>query len=323
MGTFRITAGTCSGSTAAGSRFRMVVPSGGANGPYVSNNNSTCGDQTYTPLAPGTDGGIVTGGYQPEPDPAFDGSGNSLAARITKPTQFYGVAFSTSTNPVDPQTAVKVGAPTVSVANGKLTGDLRAFAASWNRQEFNQGAPKPDGTSPGNTAAPSGTYNSSTGAFTLDWASLIQGGPFNNFTGQWHLEGTFTPAQGSTNATTATTAPNAGPPTTTSGNSGSSAGTGSGTVAKPTGGATTTTAASSTAAASGPSSTVGTLVAAEPTDASGETDASKNDAPRALATNTSEKSSGVGLFAVLAAIALFGAAGGAWYVLRRRGQTGP
>jgi hypothetical protein len=39
-----------------------------------------------------------------------------------------------------------------------------------------------------------GTYNADTKAYTLDWTSQIIGGPFNNFSGHWHLEGTFEPS---------------------------------------------------------------------------------------------------------------------------------
>ena len=79
---------------------------------------------------------------------------------------------------------------------GKLSGDLSAFAATWNDQAFNQGSPKPGGARPGNTTAPSGTFDPATGAFTLTWTSQIVGGPFNNFTGLWHLEGTFVAPRG-------------------------------------------------------------------------------------------------------------------------------
>ena len=50
-----------------------MVLSGGTNsaGPYFSNSDSTCSDNTYTPLAPGTAGGLVSGNYQPESSPAF------------------------------------------------------------------------------------------------------------------------------------------------------------------------------------------------------------------------------------------------------------
>lgn len=190
VGTFRITAGSCA-SNRSGSFFRMIQPGGSASGPFVTNSDSPCGDKSYTPLRPGSDGGLVTRSYQPQPTPPFDGAGNGKSARITAPQKFYGVDFATATNSTDPQTGTKVPAPEVQVSGNALTGDLRAFAASWNNQHFNQGAPKPDGNTPGNTKRPSGTIDPDTGAFTLEWTSLIVGGPFNNFTGVWHLEGQF------------------------------------------------------------------------------------------------------------------------------------
>jgi hypothetical protein len=294
----------------------MVVPSGGPTGPYVSNNDSTCSDKTYTPLAPGTDGGLVTGSYQAEPDPAFDGSGNSLAGRITKPALFYGVAFSTSTNATDPQTTTHVSTPSISAASGKLSGDLRAFAASWNRQEFNQGAPKPDGSSPGNTAAPSGTYNSATGAFTLDWASQIQGGPFNNFTGQWHFEGTFTPTQGQTSTTSPPSPTNTNSQTATgSGNTGPAGGASGGTSSRAPA-APTTVADAAASANSNPSTTLGTLTP-QSTD-----QAAAAGSEAATASHSRKSSSSVPLM-VVAALVLIAAASGAWYALSRRSRTAP
>jgi hypothetical protein len=194
VGTFRITAGACSGG-ASGSYFRMILPTGNATGPYIDNADSTCaGDKTYTLFTPGTDGGLITGANQPAPSPGFDGKGNSLAVRIIRPVRFFGVAFSVSTNPKDLQTGGTTKLPSLQHDGGKLTGDLSAFAATWNKQAFNQGAPKPDGSSPGNTAPVAGTFDAATNHFSLTWASQIVGGPFDNFTGQWHLEGTFVPA---------------------------------------------------------------------------------------------------------------------------------
>lgn len=190
VGTFRVSAGRCA-TGVSGSYFRMIQPGGSKSGPFVSNNDSPCSDKSYTALRPGSDGGLVTGAYQAQPEPPFDSSGNGRSARITAPQRFYGVDFATATNPTDPQTGTKVPRPEIHVDGTKLTGDVRAFAAAWNNQHFNQGAPKPDGSTPGTTAPPSGTIDPETGAFTLEWTSLIQGGPFNNFTGLWHLEGTF------------------------------------------------------------------------------------------------------------------------------------
>src|SRR5689334_18295196 len=104
VGTFALTAGACASGSASGTYFRMVQPSGTvASGPYVSNADSKCSDKTYTVLAPGSDGGLVTGGYQPAPTPAFDADGNSLSNRIVVPATFFGVKFSISTDPKDRQ----------------------------------------------------------------------------------------------------------------------------------------------------------------------------------------------------------------------------
>ncbi len=192
-GTFRIAAGSCSGG-ASGSYFRMILPTGNQQGPWIENDDSTCGDKTYTLLSPGTDGGLVAGSHQPAPTPGFDDKGNSLAARVIRPVTFFGVRFAASTNATDLQTGTATPAPALRVEGGNLVGDLSAFDATWNKQSFNQGSPKPDGSRPGNTTPVTGTYDAGTGAYTLTWTSQIVGGPFNNFTGQWHLEGTFVPA---------------------------------------------------------------------------------------------------------------------------------
>jgi hypothetical protein len=193
VGTFALTAGACPSGKATGTYFRMVQPSGTvADGPFVSNSDSTCSDKTYTLLSPGSDGGVITGSYQATPTPAFDGQGNSLANRIAVPAVFFGVRFGLSTDPTDRQTHAQVAPLSVQADSaGKLTADLRAWEATWNRQDFNQGSPKPDGSMPKLTTAPHGTYDATTGAFVLEWTSTIAGGPFNDFTGSWHLAGTF------------------------------------------------------------------------------------------------------------------------------------
>lgn len=195
-GLLTIAPGECSdGGVESGSWFRMVQSGGSPDeGPYVGNADSPCGDDTWMPLTPGDDGGLLTGDYQPLPEPAFDDQGNARGAGITAPATWFAVDFATSTNPVDPQTSAEVPPPTVTVDRGKLSGDLRGFAASWNGQHFNQGSPKPDGSTPGATALPTGSYDPDSGAYTLEWTSHIRGGPFDGFTGVWHLEGTFQPA---------------------------------------------------------------------------------------------------------------------------------
>jgi hypothetical protein len=192
VGLFKIGAGVCGSDDATGSYFRMVQPGGSLTaGPFVSNGDSICAVKTWTTLAPGTDGGIVTGSYQPQPATPFSSGGNSSADRIVKPQTFFAVDFGVSTNPTDPQTKTAVPVPRIVDTGGRLSGDLSAVAVSWNGQFFNQGSPKPGGATSAQTTAVEGTYDTSTHAYTLTWTSQVQGGPFNNFVGVWHLQGTF------------------------------------------------------------------------------------------------------------------------------------
>jgi hypothetical protein len=208
VGTFSIAAGSCSGGTASGTYLRMVL-SGGTNsgGPYFSNSDSSCSDNSYTPLAPGSAGGLITGSYQAAPSPAFDSAGNALADQITAPVPFEGVKFATATNPVDPQTGLHVPAPSIVATGDTLSGSIEAFAVTWNNQQFNQGSPKPGGGSPGNTTPVTGTYNPATGAYVLQWSSQVVGGPFNGFSAFWNLTGIFRPAAGSSGSASPSSVP--------------------------------------------------------------------------------------------------------------------
>ncbi|GAA4406063.1 hypothetical protein [Tsukamurella soli] len=232
VGLFRLTPGAERGGHLTGTWFKMAIVGGtAAAGPYVTNANSTVDGGQVTPLQPGTAGGLRTGSYQTEARPGFKG-GNSLSSSVTRPTGFFDVLFGISTNPVDPQTHTPLPPPSVTELDGRLTADVSAWAASWNNQEFNQGAPKPvpsTGPQPpgqqkvtrawdwvshrwlaqpatARTTGPqaTGTYDPQTRHFTLDWSSHIAGGPFNDFTGVWHLEGTFEPSAGSPAAPSAT-----------------------------------------------------------------------------------------------------------------------
>ncbi|MGH8985046.1 MAG: hypothetical protein ACRDY6_14380, partial [Acidimicrobiia bacterium] len=198
IGTFELDPGACDASgITGGSYLQMVFPGGTIeNGPFFENPDSECDDKTFTIVSPGVEGGLVTDDYQPVPDPAFDSSGNSLADAILEPQAFTAIGFSVSSNPTDPQTGEDVPAPEIVLQDSELSGDVSAVAASWNNEYFNQGSPKPDGSTPGLTTPVNGTYDPETGRFVLEWSSQIVGGPFNDFTGIWHLEGTFRPAAG-------------------------------------------------------------------------------------------------------------------------------
>jgi hypothetical protein len=223
IGLFRLSAGSFTAGHLGGTWFQMLQPGATVqDGPYMKNSNSSADGGVATLLQPGSAGGFRTEVYQSQPAPAFDAEGNSRAGAITSPTEFFNVKFSISTNTIDPQTKTACAPPIVVLKNGKLTADMSSWAASWNNQNFNQGAPKPvpntQAKSPGEKqaqeawdfvsqrwlgAAPkatvtgtgaTGTYNSKTGNFVLQWTSLIVGGPFNGFTGLWHLEGVYQPS---------------------------------------------------------------------------------------------------------------------------------
>jgi hypothetical protein len=192
VGTFKLSAGTCSGYSVGGTYFRMIFPGGSIkSGKFFENPDSLCSNKTYTLALPGTQGGLVTGSYQPNPTPPFNAQGGALASSIVAPQGFTAINFSIATNKKDPQTGKAVPAPSIINTNGKLSGQTEAWSAAWNKLYFNQGSPKPGGSHPGLTKALTGTYNAKTHAFVLTWTSQVEGGPFNGFTGYWHLTGTF------------------------------------------------------------------------------------------------------------------------------------
>jgi hypothetical protein len=67
---------------------------------------------------------------------------------------------------------------TVDDVAGTITANMSSWTAYWNGTNFNQGAP-----------VVNGTWNSTTGAYSMSWSSLIVGGPFNGFTGQYTMTG--------------------------------------------------------------------------------------------------------------------------------------
>ncbi|WP_330252503.1 hypothetical protein OG874_41635 [Nocardia sp. NBC_00565] len=189
-GLFALAPGVCSNGAVTGSFFRMILPTGDAGGPYLQNSDSRCSDQTVTPLSAGSDGGLLSGTYQPQPAAAFDAAGNAQSGRVTTPVRFYGVDFATATNPTDPQTGGATGLPELFADGGQLSGDLSSLGVTWNNQVFNQGSPKPGGGLSGKTSPISGSIDGA-GNFVIEWTSQIVGGPFNNFTGLWHLAGQY------------------------------------------------------------------------------------------------------------------------------------
>jgi hypothetical protein len=194
IGTFLISPGRCDRTSVTGSYFRIIKPGGSiAAGKFFDNPRSACQDKTYTPVRPGTAGGLVTGSFQPDPRPAFDSTGHPRAKAIISPVAFLGSTLAISTNLTDPQTGVRTSPPVIRAVTGKLSGQLDPWSAEWSRQYFNQGSPRPGGSPPGANQPVAGTYDATTRAYVLTWSSQMLGYPFNGFTVYWHLEGRFTP----------------------------------------------------------------------------------------------------------------------------------
>lgn len=175
-----------------GSYFRMILPGGTEK--YFRNVNSKAKDKSYTLFIPGSQSGLKLGSFQQPPAPAFASDGFALASTIVQPMPFAGINFSISTAPTDAQSGLPDVAPSLSVTGNQVTGNFSAWTAEWNSIYFNQGSPKPGSEPyPGFTKPVTGTYNKKTRAYQIIWYSLIVGGPFNGFTGYWHLQGNLIP----------------------------------------------------------------------------------------------------------------------------------
>lgn len=169
-----------------GSYFRMKYPTGNR---YFRNPDSSARDKTYTSLRGGSAGGLISGAYQGQPRRGFDSRGNSRASSIIRPVKFAGIKFGLGTFTADPQSRRSVPRPSFRLSGTTISGQTTAVTAAWNKQYFNQGAPKPGA---GGTVR-LGAYNPKNRRYVLTWSSRIRGGPFNGFTGIWRLIGTFRP----------------------------------------------------------------------------------------------------------------------------------
>ncbi|MBV8528740.1 MAG: hypothetical protein JOZ75_10520 [Candidatus Dormibacteraeota bacterium] len=144
-GTFSLTAGLCPVTTAypasppGGSYFFMTQ---GLLGIPVPNISSGCGGGDYTPLAQGSQG-LVTGGYQLDPNPSFDSGGNSQANAIIQPAALVNTNFGLATTCADQQHA-----PTPT---GSCPGGNAAFPVP----TLNAEAPATGGCLPSATTLPS------------------------------------------------------------------------------------------------------------------------------------------------------------------------
>lgn len=128
----------------------------------------------------------------------FSGAGQNLIGDINVA---YGSSFTFFNMPVSvfsgdgtyaPYGGVPVqgGNPisaTLDADTGSISVDLSSWTAFWNGTNFNQGS-----------AAATGTWDSTTGAFDISWSSTVSGGPFDGQTGNWSLQGVAAVPEAST-----------------------------------------------------------------------------------------------------------------------------
>lgn len=200
-GVFSVDPGLCGNlGPESGSWFRMIEPGGNKlQGPFVTNFDSLCPDQAYSLLSPGTIG-FRAGEFQKHPRPAFDAATNGLAGEIIGPTRFYSVNLALSSEDISPLTGKSLPPPRFLAVNETgvedsdewtLMATLESLFISWNGEFFEQGAPHAEGYA-GATTSPRGSLNLKTGRYYIDWQSQVQGGVFDGYIGEWHLEGIFT-----------------------------------------------------------------------------------------------------------------------------------
>lgn len=192
VGTFTISAGSCGPAGPAGSWLQLSK-----GGSPIPNPLSPCQNGNYTTLSQGTQG-LLTGQFQPDPTPTFDGNGNSLASAIIKPTPFLGAAFGAATDAQNEQTAPS-GPAVFPVPYAVLDASGTSFVANLAAMNFTYNG-TPNGTcASGNgvgcysvgSSSVQGSYSPGTHAYTMQWTGQVVGGAFNGATATFHLTGSF------------------------------------------------------------------------------------------------------------------------------------
>lgn len=183
-----LTAGMISGAAQAatidtlfagtGSSFGMGFFTGNAMIPIFGSSNNIVG--AYNP--PGWNTNVGNNATQPSAVTSFAFSTNFVNTYTAAAATQVGVPGG---GPIPTGT---VGGANTTIANGDVIAvNLSSYFANWNGTDFNQG-----------TANALGTVTSVVGnafAYTLDWTSLIAGGPpFGGQVGTWHFAGTGTVA---------------------------------------------------------------------------------------------------------------------------------
>jgi hypothetical protein len=168
---------------------------------FYTNPSSPAADQTYTPVSNGTEG-LLLNSAEGLSNPAFDGGGNSLTNTLTTPTPFSTINFSVYLN--KPKKGIGAKGAVIVVGGGKLatvpvtSADLTGWTVAWGGDAKY--------ATPGSTAGLGAGGNLTGqlvwvnpkdkalgGTITLNWTAAITEPPFNAFTAEWQIVGTYKP----------------------------------------------------------------------------------------------------------------------------------
>jgi hypothetical protein len=194
IGLFRLAPGDCTTPHAKPTGSYLIVLSASADR-AVRNPAGGCANPDYTPLRPGTAGGLTTGRFQPLPAPAFDAHRNSLASAVIKPVRFGPYTLGVGTDPHDEQGAPS-GAPAypapVALATGAtLDIDLRSLVLTYAGRSGSTCASSYGlGCWELGSKSATGSYDAATRRFVVDWFSGESFSPKGDSI-EVHLEGTF------------------------------------------------------------------------------------------------------------------------------------
>ncbi|MBV9871403.1 MAG: hypothetical protein JO214_12365 [Frankiaceae bacterium] len=194
-GQFGITPGHCTTPRAKPTGSYFVAISAAA-GHALQNRAGGCANPSYTPLAAGTDGGLITGEFQPQPAKVFDANRNSRAVRLFAPVRFghYRLGFATSARDEQhaPAGAPAYPPPAAIVTGDTLSVDLRSLVLTYaGRSNSSCRASFGVGCFNLGSKNATGTYDATTHRYVIDWFSGAAFTP-NGDSMEFHLEGTFT-----------------------------------------------------------------------------------------------------------------------------------
>jgi hypothetical protein len=193
IGVFSIDPGVCEGAGKPEGSYMVVLSN--TDGLPESNSSSECEGGYFTLLRQGTSG-LETGVFEPNPDPTFDGGGNSLANQIIQPIPWDGKLLGMATDPRDvadaPSGPPIYPDPSAYVAGNRIIIDLRSLNITWNGTPNSTCAtaqPPGHGCTEVGSYTVTGTFDPATNQYSVNWSA---GQSFNDG-GQvlFHLQGTI------------------------------------------------------------------------------------------------------------------------------------